>query len=122
MNQNIIDEFLFTCKRNYFERITPSNRNSQLKEGHKRIVAIAKEYFEKGEYIEFAGFFQEGQYLIPLWAAHMLLEYGYPSADLIDASINVIKRYSNNPLAPDVADEERDWLKNNENKYKEYLH
>ena len=121
MNQGIVDEFLFTCKRNHLDKITPSNRNSHSKEGYKRIVNIAKEYFKKDEYIEFAGFFQEGQYFIPLWAAHMLLEYGSPSEGLIEASINVIKRYSDNPLAPDVAGEERDWLKNNASKYKEYL-
>jgi hypothetical protein len=51
----------------------------------------------------------------------LLLEYGSPSEELIEASIDIIKRYSDNPLAPDVLHEERDWLKNNASRYKEYL-
>jgi hypothetical protein len=110
MNQKLGDEFLSTCKQNYFDRITPANRTNRSKEGYKKIVAISSDYFKRGEYLVFAGFFQEGQYFIALWAAHMLVEYGSPDQELMIEAINVIKRYTENPLAPGVADEEKQWI------------
>jgi len=107
------DSYLLQCKENYFDQITPSNKSSRNKEGYKKIVDIAKKYFEKGAYIDFAGFFQEGQYFIALWTAHMIVEYGAPSYELKMEALTVIKKYSDNPLAPKVAGEELDWIKHN---------
>lgn len=115
------DSFLMQCRQNYFDGITPSNKQGYLKEGYKKIVFFAKQYFEKGEYEEFAACFVEGQYLIPLWAAHMLIEYGNPNKELLQASIDIIKEYSDNPLVPKVAEEERSWLNANAVKYSEYI-
>jgi hypothetical protein len=107
------DSYLLQCRQNYFDNITPSNISSREKEGYKKIVAIAKDYFNRGDYKEFSGFFREGQYFIALWAAHMIIEYGSPSNDLRIEAIDVIKKYSDNPLAPEVAEEEREWIRNN---------
>lgn len=121
MNEKIGDDFLLLCKQNYFNKVTPSNNGSYLKEGYKKLVDIAKEYFKNGGYEEFSNFFLEGQYFIALWAAHLLIDYGNPSNNLLHTAIKIIKEYSDNPLAPIVSEEENQWLKANENKYKEYL-
>lgn len=117
----MMESFLAICKQNYLEGITPSNRLSRETEGYKKIVAIAKDFFEKGKYNDFAGYLMEGQYLISLWAAHMLVEYGGPGDEFKAAAIETIKDYSNSQLTPTVAGEERRWLDTNEDKYKEYL-
>jgi hypothetical protein len=116
-----MESFLAACKRSFLEGITPSNKLNQEREDYTRIVRIAKEYFQKDLYNDFAGFFIEGQYLIPLWAAHMLVEYGKPNKYLMGTALNVIKDYSDNPLAPIVAEEEKQWLIENEKKYKDLL-
>lgn len=115
------NNFLLQCRENYFEGITPSSMKTREKEGYKRIVSFAKEYFKDQRYEDFTGYFMEGQYLVPLWAAHMLVEYGNPNKDLLLISINTIRRYSDNPLAPSVAEEEEEWLIRNADKYKEYI-
>ena len=115
------ESFLILCKQNYFHGITPSNDVNYTKEGYKKAVSIAKKYFQENRYEDFAGYFQEGQYLIQLWTAHLLIEYGSPSQELKIASLKIIKKYTDNPLAPDVAKEEKQWLNKNRDKYKEYL-
>jgi hypothetical protein len=107
---NIGDDFLIGCRQNYFDKVTPANKESKIKSGYKKLVNIADEYFRHNDYEKFAGFFQEGQYFIALWAAHLIIEYGTPSADLMIAALNIIRAYSDNPLAPEVAQEERHWL------------
>jgi hypothetical protein len=118
MSQDIGDQFLFTCKKNYFDKVTPSNIDSRPKEGYKKLVNIANEYFKRDEYETFAGFFQEGQYFIQLWAAHLLIEYGKPSQDIISSAIGIIKDYADNSLSPEVSKEEQQWLVLNEAKYR----
>ncbi|MBS1601536.1 MAG: hypothetical protein JST42_02625 [Bacteroidetes bacterium] len=114
---NIGDDFLIVCKQNYFDKVTPGNKDSKLKPGYKKLVGIAEEYFKHGSYEKFAGFFQEGQYFIELWAAHLMLEYGTPSRALMNAAMDIVRKYSDNPLAPEVAHEERHWLDAYSGKY-----
>lgn len=111
------DDFLLTCKQNYFEKIRPGDLESKEKVGYKKLVEIAKEYFRNNEYEIFAGFFQEGQYFIALWAAHLVLEYGTANQAIVSSALSIIKDYSDNPLAPDVAVQETLWLKANIAKY-----
>lgn len=120
-NLIISNNFLIQCKQNYFEGITPSNTLNRSKEGYKKIVLYAQEYFNKNNYNEFAGYLMEGQYFIALWAAHLLLEYGEPNEDLTRIAIKTIIRYSDNPLAPNVAEEERLWLNSNMENYKKFV-
>ena len=115
------DSFLFQCKQNFIDGITPSNKLSSNKEGYKKLVSISKAYFENNRYEDFSDLFMEGQYLIALWAAHMLIEHGNPNKGVLKKSFRIIKDYSDNPLAQEVADEEKVWLKNNAEKFKEYL-
>lgn len=115
---SIGDDFLLTCKKNYFSKVRPSNIESKSKEGYKKLVNIANEYFKYDKYEIFAGFFQEGQYFIQLWAAHLLIEYGKPSQDIIKSAIGIIKDYADNSSSPEVSKEEQQWLGLNEAKYK----
>lgn len=81
------------CRQNYFTKVTPSNKKSKLKPGYQKLIDIAGEYFKLGSYEKFAGFFQEGQYFIALWAAHLMLEYGNPSRELMIAAMNIVRAY-----------------------------
>jgi hypothetical protein len=56
---------------------------------------------------DFIGYFQDGQYLVNLLAAHLVIEYGNPSIFWSDKALEIIIRYSDNPLVPDVAMEEK---------------
>ena len=86
-----------------------------------KLLRLQRKYFRRGEYKEFSEFFQEGQYLIPLWAAHMLIEHGTPPPGLVKDAIEIIERYSDNPLAPEVAEEEKEWIRQNYKKYEIYF-
>jgi len=117
---NYADSFLIQCKENYFKKITPANKNSRGTKEYEHLVLIAKDWFKKGILSEFAGFFLEGQYFVALWAAHLIVEYSNQDSFKKEA-IEVIKDYSGNPLAPKVADEELQWLKDNYFLYKNYF-
>jgi hypothetical protein len=104
------DSFIIQCRTNYFLGIRPANKQSKETEGYKALVKIAKTYFESNRYDEFAGGFMEGQYFIPLWTAHLILEYGQPNKHIRELCLKAILDYSDNPIAPDVAIEERAWL------------
>lgn len=54
--------------------------------------------------------FQEGQYFIPLWTAHLILDYGQPNHNLKETCLNKIKDYIDNPFAREVEAEEKAWL------------
>lgn len=57
----------------------------------------------------FTAFFQESQYLIQLWTAHLLLTFE-TSQEIRNISLVMIKKYTDNPLAPKVAAAEAIWL------------
>ena len=54
----------------------------------------------------------EGQYLIELWTAHLILEYGQPSLNLRKRCLDEIIKYSDNSLSPKVAEQEKQWVEN----------
>ena len=106
------DDFLWQCRANYFIGIRPGDQNAKNLDGYKVLVEIAKEYFRDERYDAFIGFFQEGQYFIQLWAAHLLLEYGKPKPQIRAMSLKIIEEYSTTPLHPEVAIQEKAWLEN----------
>ena len=111
------DEFKLLCRLLYFEGITPLDKSNFKSVRFAEMVEIAKEYFERDDYEGFAGGFQEGQYYIELWTAHLLLEYGHANQNLVLYSIEVIKKYAENSINEKVSIEEAYWLKENENRY-----
>ncbi|MBL7738790.1 MAG: hypothetical protein JNK14_06185 [Chitinophagaceae bacterium] len=106
------DSFIVQCRINYFLGIRPANQQSKETEGYKELVRIAKNYFDSDSYEDFAENFMEGQYFIPLWAAHLLLEYGKTDEKLKEECLRIISDYSRHQLFSEVAAEEKVWLEN----------
>ncbi len=85
---------------------------------YQAILKTAKSYFIQYLEEEFYLYAQEGQYLIQLWVAHMLLEFGNPSQKLAAKLLAIIKSYSSDysasgyTLNPAVAQQETEWLHN----------
>lgn len=105
------DKFLNLCKQAYFEKISPLE--GETTKIYNDLIEVAKEYFNKGKEEEFLEFFKEGQYFIPLWAAHLLIEYGSLTKSSFFQSIEIISEYASSPLAPEVAYQEKEWLRKN---------
>lgn len=104
--------YLIYCKANFIEGIRPADIDSKNKEGYIQLVEIAKLYFKNNMSDRFAGYLMEGHYLVQLWTAHLILEYGQPDGKLKQLCLDEIIKYSDNPLAPDVAIQEKKWLDN----------
>jgi len=102
--------YVVQCKKNYFAGVYPGDRNAKEKTGYKILVEIAKSYFDKDLYDDFALYFMEGQYFIQLWTAHLILEYGQPNEELKKRCFDEIEKYADNDLSPKVADQEKEWL------------
>ena len=112
--------FIVLCKDAYLKKIRPANIPSKQTPEYKSIVESAKQYFQRNMENSFAQYMMESQYLIQLWTAHLLLEYGNPSHNLQQKCINQIIEYSDNPLAREIENEEKLWLNNYfENQQKE---
>jgi len=109
------DQYLIQCKYNYFAGITPANIEKSNSGEYNALVTIGKKCIEEYGLIDFSGFFRESQYFIALWTAHIIFEHGKPSHDLKVQCIEIIKKYSNNPLSSDVSKEEQEWLEKNAN-------
>ena len=103
-------KYLFQCKKNYFDNIRPSSKDRYDELGYHILVNIAKDYFQKGEIEKFSSFFQESQYRVNLWTAHLILEYGSSSEIIKRGAIEIIELYSTTPLNIDLANEEKEWL------------
>jgi hypothetical protein len=105
--------YLITCRDNYFKGIRPSKKDSINEKGYQTLIAIAKAYFDGGLQDRFKTNFVEVQYLVDLWTAHLIIEYGSPSEQLKMECYEIIKRYSATPLNEAIAAEEKLWLENN---------
>jgi hypothetical protein len=106
------DPFIIQCRTNYFLGIRPAHQRSKNTVGYKTLIQVAKSYFDTDRYDDFSANFMEGQYFINLWAAHLLLEYGKPNESQKEQCLDIIKGYTDNPLAPEAAMEEKIWLDN----------
>ncbi|GAB2701347.1 hypothetical protein GCM10027037_28170 [Mucilaginibacter koreensis] len=113
--QKIGDQFLWQAKINYSLRVTPGNPLDYDKDEYIRMVEIGLEYFKQGKIDEFATFFMESQYYIPLWVAHIILRFAKPDNQLAEECIQIIKDFADYPIDEKVANEEKQWLKENKN-------
>ncbi len=104
--------YLFYCKDNYIKGIRPADIECKNKNGYIKLVEIAKLYFDNNLMDRFSGYLMEGHYFVQLWTAHLILEYGKPDAKLKQLCLDEINNYSDNPLAQDVAIQEKKWLDN----------
>ena len=76
------DDFLWQCKSNYIKGITPSNPDFYTDEDYLKVIDIGLQYINAGEVKEFSFFLRESQYFVPLWAAHIILQYGNPDKEI----------------------------------------
>ncbi|RDC58441.1 hypothetical protein DU508_00080 [Pedobacter chinensis] len=105
------EKYILQCRQNTLDGITPSNPGKYKMKEYKDLISIGKSYIDEKSLTEFADFFQGDQYFIELWTAHIIIEYGKPDIKLKEQCIEIIKKYSNNPLDIKVSKEEKEWLK-----------
>ncbi len=106
------DSFLWQCRQNYFDGIFPADTTIIHTEGYQFLKELAQSYFDSNSYDDFEGYLMEGHYLVQLWAAHLILEYGNPSEELKQKCLSEIKKYAENVLNSKLAAQETAWLKN----------
>ena len=104
------DLFLMQCKQNYLDGIFPGDDAIKQSKEYLILKDIAQSYFNEDQYEDFEGFFMEDKYLIQLWAAHLILEYGNPTDNLKQKCLKEIEKYSQSTLSPKVATQEANWL------------
>ena len=100
------------CRQYYFLKIRPSDSDSKNTDEYKNLVEIAKLYFKNNLQAEFSSYLMGDQYLVQLWTAHLILEFGNPDEELIDDCLKEIKNYSITPLDQQLAKQEKSWLSN----------
>jgi hypothetical protein len=88
----------------------PGESTLKQNKGYLILKEIAQSYFTENQCEDFEGFLMEGQYLIQLWAAHLILEYGTPTEKLKQRCFEEIEKYSKNTLSPKIAVQESNWL------------
>lgn len=103
--------FLFYCKDAYFKKIRPANAESKSSDEYKNLVKIAQLYFDNNLEERFGTYLKEGHYLIQVWTAHLILEYGNTNDSLRQQCIEEIFNNTDNPFAREIEYEERLWLK-----------
>jgi hypothetical protein len=104
-------QYVVQCKYNTLNNVTPSNFEKYNTFEYKAVIEIGRKYIEERGLTEFAENFQNDQYFIALWTAHIIFEYGKPEPELRGQCIEIIRDYSNNPLCIKVSMEEKVWLK-----------
>lgn len=105
-------KYLLQCKNNYDQKIRPSQESITEKDEYKELIKIADEYFKEGRQNDFIRFFQEYQYCVNLWTAHIIIAYGHPNKNIEQEALQIIERYSQTPLNEELAKEEKLWLDN----------
>lgn len=104
--------YLFYCKEYCFLGIRPSDIESRKSTEYLNLVKIAKLYFDNNLQNEFSGYLMEYQYIVQLWTAHLILEYGNPDSKLKENCVKEIENYTDNTLAPELTIQEKKWLEN----------
>lgn len=109
MNTGI--SFLFLCRKMYFDGYTPSNERVYTSINYINLCNLARELISRRGNEGFALYFKENQYLVDLWSAHFILEFGHPNACMKAQALEVINRYAHMPYKVKLAQEEKDWLR-----------
>ena len=111
------NDYLSVCKLNYSKGITPSNNESKSNIDCIEILEIGKNYINEFGFERFSYFLSEGQYLVALWTAHIILHIVNANVKIVKDSIDTIKEYADNLLNLKVSKEEQEWLDINLYKY-----
>ncbi|HTJ14738.1 MAG TPA: hypothetical protein VL547_22020 [Dinghuibacter sp.] len=107
---DLTEEFVEQCKANFFNDIRPANPATTRSPEHNAVIAIARDFFNRGDVTALQLLLGKSQYFVDLWSAHMLLEHGQLDEDLKKKSTDVIKRYARGCMNPEVIAEEKSWL------------
>ena len=107
---DLSEEFVEQCKANFFNDIRPANPTTNGSPAYNAVIAIAKDFFSRGEIGTFERFLGKSQYFVDLWSAHMVLEHGQPEDDLKKRSTDVVRKYARGCMNPEVIAEEKTWL------------
>ena len=101
--------FLFLCRKVYFDGYTPCSNTPN--NDYDNLCQLARQLLMERGCEGVAYYFTEGQYLIDLWCAHFILEYGNPSGHIKQQAVEVIQKYAAKSFRVKLAKEEKDWLK-----------
>lgn len=112
-----MSEYLIKCSENYLNGVTPSKKESKNDLGYLQLLNIARYTINDIGLESFTGYFQELQYRVNLWTAHILIEYYEINTEINNECIKIIRRYSESSLNSELAKEEQDWLEENGKKY-----
>jgi hypothetical protein len=82
--------FLFACKESYYSGAIFGTKEAEQSDGYRRIVEIAETYFSAGMYDAIVQYLSEKRYMVQIWSAHIILQYGSPQADLKCKCISII--------------------------------
>jgi hypothetical protein len=110
----LVDNYLFICKELDLKDIIPAKSIRLNENSYIEIKKIAEELISIIGIESFSSFLLEGQYLVQLWTAHLILIIGTNNSKIKNDCIQEIINYSTHPLFPDLAKEEFEWLKMNE--------
>ena len=110
MKENIASQYLQICKEFHERDIIPAISIQIRDENYDEIKGLSEKIIRENGINSFAEFFQEGQYLVQLWTAHLILENNNTSDELKHKSLLVIKDYTDNPLVPKVSVAENVWF------------
>lgn len=103
--------YTLKCRELYFKRINPSNPLSIHKIAYTELIDIANQEIKKVGIELFSCYFQEMQYRVDLWTAHILYEREDVSSEIKNDCLSIIKNYSITRLNIDLAKEEENWLR-----------
>lgn len=111
MENNLEYDYLVSCKEFRIEGIIPALSIESKDGNYFRLKKIAIKIIQDKGISSFMNFFYEGQYLVRLWTAHLIIDIGIDDKEIIEKCLNIILEYTNNPLVPYVAIEENEWYK-----------
>lgn len=105
--------YIVKCKELFFKNITPSNSLNFQKKEYIELMRLANRDIKEMGTDLFSSNFQEMQYLVNLWTAHILIDRKDVSEEIKEDCLSIIKRYSTSPINIDLAKEEKEWLLKN---------
>ncbi|GAB2706781.1 hypothetical protein GCM10011495_39300 [Hymenobacter frigidus] len=109
--QPLTELFLWQYRENYFLGLTPANRLYRAEPGSQALVALYTRMVGANQVSAFTGLLREAQYLVNLWAAHLLVEHFHPDAHTRKQCLLIIEAYAAGSVDPKLASEEQEWLK-----------
>lgn len=104
-------KYTVKCKELFLKNIRPSNALNNQKSEYAEIMNIADMEIKTIGIDNFSSHFQEMQYLVNLWTAHILFEKKDVSSEIKEECLSIIRDYSTTPFDIDLAKEEENWLK-----------